>query len=140
MVRNHVIGIGVVLVALVAVGGVFAFARPTYHPRVTTRAVNMASEHHYKAAHVVGVFARQGIVLRPANTQSGTVYYTDTRPGEKDDAFLVTIFNPKVTVNFGTAGPKPLYVKRLGNVLVTYGGHNAPFAARVATAASAIAP
>jgi len=39
---------------------------------------------------------------------------------------------------FGSSGPKPLYEARLGNVAVSYGGHDKVFAARVAAAVSAI--
>jgi len=41
-------------------------------------------------------------------------------------------------VMFGSSGPKPLYEARLGNVAVSYGGHDKVFAARVAAAVSAI--
>jgi hypothetical protein len=50
----------------------------------------------------------------------------------------VTIYRPTLQVTFNTSGPKARYDKLVGNVDVFYGGQSAPFADRVAAAASTL--
>jgi hypothetical protein len=138
--RTHLVAVALVAVAVVGTAGVFTLARPTYDPRVTIENVDMSFESHYTGAQVTKAFAAHGIGLIRRSSDHGTTWFADKPLGVKDDAFLVTIFNPHAKVGFGTSDsdPKPLYEKRVSNVMVGYGGHDSAFAARVAAATAAI--
>jgi hypothetical protein len=51
---------------------------------------------------------------------------------------MVTAYSKHGKVIFDSSGPRPLYEARVGNLAVFYGGHDKAFAARVASAVSAI--
>jgi hypothetical protein len=140
--RTQLAAVGIVLLALVGAASVLTFAHPTYSARVTSKTIDMSSESHYTSGQVTKAFAEHGIRLIRRKGDHGTIFFADMSLDRKDDGFLVTIFNPQAKVMFGTgySAPKPLYEKRVGNVMVGYGGHNATFAARVAAATEAIAP
>jgi hypothetical protein len=99
----------------------------------------MSSRTHYTAAQVSRAFASHGITLVKRSHESGATFYSSTRRlGAKDDGFVVTIYRPTMKVSFSTSGPKARYDKLVGNVDVFYGGLSAPFAERVAAAASTL--
>jgi hypothetical protein len=129
-----------VLVAVVLIGGgtLFAVALPQYHASSTTVTVEMATQHHYGPNDFRAQFAGQGIQLRRGHVLSGVAFYGDIPAGAIDDAFMVTVYPKHAKVVFDSTGPKPLYEARLGNLAVSYGGHDKAFAARVAAAVAAI--
>lgn len=131
---RHGFAVALVVVALVSTGAFFILATPRYDPPGDTRLVKMANEDHYTGAEVRRAFAKEGLILFRRNRLSGIVFYGDKHPGERDDAFLVSLYPPTATVSFNTSGPKMLFDKRLANVEVSYGGHDQGFAARVALA------
>ena len=51
---------------------------------------------------------------------------------------MVTVYPKHAKVMFDSSGAKQLYEARLGNLAVSYGGHDKAFAAHVAAAVSAI--
>jgi hypothetical protein len=138
--RGHLLAVSLVLVAAACTGAAFAFARPGYHAQVTEQAIDLSSGKHYTTSVVRDAFAAQGLRLTPTSgTLPGAKMFTDSHPGSTlDDAFLVTIWKPTATVYVGTTGPKALYEKWVGNVSVSYGGHDRSFAARVAAAADSL--
>jgi hypothetical protein len=73
-VSRHVIAVAAVLVAVAAMGGVFAFARPTYHPYVMPSPPGDGlsyTEVKYTRADAVHAFAAQGIHLLPGAEEPG---------------------------------------------------------------------
>jgi hypothetical protein len=120
-------------------GGItVAVASPQYELPSSTVTVDMETQHHYRLADFKSQFAAQGITLRRTSVLSGVSRYGDTRAGKVDDGFLITAYPQQTKVMFGSSGPKPLYETRLGNLDVSYGGHDKAFAARIAAAVSAI--
>jgi hypothetical protein len=65
LLRAHLAATAIVLTAVAAAGGVFAFARPTYHPDVLPPAPTDLPYTHvaYHAADTQIAFARQGVHL-----------------------------------------------------------------------------
>jgi hypothetical protein len=100
----------------------------------------MSSEPHYATTQVTKAFRAQRIRLIRRSSDHGTTWFADKPVGVQDDGFLVTIMNPHAKIGFISSefDAKPTYEKRIGNVLVSYGGHDSAFAARVAAAATAI--
>jgi hypothetical protein len=133
------VAVSLVLVAVCATAGFFAFARPRYEPAVTSKTIDMSSREHYTALQVKSAFAAHGIALVERNSENGFTFYSNVRRlGAKDDGFLVTIYRPSMKISFGTTGPKPRFEKLVGNVDVYYGGLSPAFADRVAAAASTL--
>ena len=116
----------------------FAVARPEYHARSTTITVEMATEHQYVAADFRPEFATQGISLRRVSVLAGVTHYGDRPVGSVDDGFLISLYPKNAKVVFDSSGPKPLYDARLGNLEISYGGHDKAFAGRVTAAVAAI--
>ncbi|MDQ1425013.1 MAG: hypothetical protein QOD72_2511 [Acidimicrobiaceae bacterium] len=128
-----------VLVAVVLVGAaLFAVSLPQCHASSTTVTVEMATQHQYRPADFRAQFAAQGIALRRVRVLSGVTLYGDVPAGAIDDGFMVSVYPKHAKVMFDSSGPQPLYQARLGNVTVSYGGHDTEFAARVTAAVSAI--
>jgi hypothetical protein len=136
--HQHVLLWVLVAVVLLSGGTLFAVALPHYDASSTTVTVEMATQHQYRPADFRAQFAAQGIALRRVRVVSGVSLYGDVPPGAIDDAFMVTVYPKDAKVMFGSSGPKPLYEARLGNLAVSYGGHDKAFAARVAAAVAAI--
>jgi hypothetical protein len=136
--HQHVLACVLVAVVVVSGGMLFAVALPQYHPASTTVTVEMATQHHYGPADFKAQFAAQGIALRRGRVLSGIAFYGDVPAGAIADAFMVTVYPKDAKVMFDSSGPKPLYQARIGNLAISYGGHDKAFAARVAAAVSAI--
>jgi hypothetical protein len=136
--HQHVLVCVLVAVVLVSGGTLFAVALPQYHASSTTVTVEMATQHAYRPADFRPQFAAQGIALRRVRMLSGVTLSGDVPAGAIDDAFLVSVYPKHAKVMFDSSGPKPLYQARLGNLAVSYGGHDRALAARVAAAVAAI--
>jgi hypothetical protein len=134
--RAHPLAVVLVAAALAGTTAAFAFARPEYHPRATSVTIDMAAQPHYAGVDVTRVFAAHGLQLALRNRDSGMRFYAPPGTGPSD--FLVTIYPLRAKVSFGLAGPKPLVDRRVGNVEVSYGGHDVALAARIAAAADAL--
>jgi hypothetical protein len=136
-----VVIVSAVAVVVIVRGGITVAVASPQHAGPSnsgTVTVDMATQHHYGLADFKPQFAAQGITLRRANVLTGVTWYGDTRAGEADDGFLITTYPKQGKVMFGSSGPKPLYETRVGNLVVSYGGRDKAFAARVAAAVSAI--
>ena len=134
--QRHVAVVAVVIVALSATGAVFAFARPTYHaPRA--KLVDMTKQKHYTVPEIQRAFAGEGLHLRHVWHLTGMTFLATRRAGAS--TFLVTIFDPTRTVDFGSGGSSVLVDRLIGNAEVFYGGHDARFAGRIDAAADALA-
>ena len=135
-VQRHVAAVGLVALALSATAAVFAFARPAYHPP-RTRLVDMAHEEHYTVPEIQRAFAAEGLHLRHVWHLDGMTFLATKRAGRS--TFLVTIFPPVKTVDFGTTRDSAILVDHLvGNAQIFYGGHDEQLAARIEAAAHAL--
>ena len=136
-VNRHVVAFGVVLFAVAAMGGVFAFASPAYHQSSSEQAVSMKGQHQYTVAQVEHAFALQGLlinsVMRHGGAQKGTTIL-DQRHGKLAPDWTVSLFGPNATVYFSENMQG--YVARFGNLMVFYGGKNAALLVRVKAAAA----
>jgi hypothetical protein len=106
-------------------GGVFAFARPTYRPSSPYTAVNMNGQRHYTVAQVKHAFASHGLVINSV-TRSGDrrtgLTILDQRHGRIAPDWTISLFGTESTVSFGPKlDPKNGYESRFGNVSVLYG-------------------
>jgi hypothetical protein len=131
-VSRHVVAVAVALFAVVAMGGVFAFARPAYHQASTEEAVNMKEQHLYTVAQVEQAFARHGLLInsvtRRGDARTGTTTLARRR-GRIAPDWGVSLFGPDQTVYFSKNMKG--YVSRFGNVMVFYGGKNVATTARI---------
>jgi hypothetical protein len=96
-VSRHVIAVAAVLVAVAAMGGVFAFARPTYHPYVMPSPPGDGlsyAEVTYTRADAVHAFAAQGIHLLPGAEEPGM-----SGAYSRDLLVEVTAFGDRKTVD-----------------------------------------
>jgi hypothetical protein len=106
---------------------------------VTDVVVDMAKEDHYTVAEVKDAFAAQGLRLHRLGGRDGILDLSTQRAGPAD--FLVTLFGPKrkVLLTAPGVGVHAPVERRLGNVLITYGGHDDRLTARIEAAADALA-
>lgn len=137
-INRHAVAVVAVLVAVIGTVGVFLFARPTYQPAVTSKTVDMTTQVHYTIAQVRPAFAAQGILLVRRSGAGGTSYFSDKRPGQAGDSFLVTIFDPNATIGFCTVCAAIPYETRLGNLLVSYGGQDPALLGKIRAAVAAV--
>jgi hypothetical protein len=96
-VSRHVIAVAAVLVAVAAMGGVFAFARPTYHPYVMPSPPGDGlsyTEVTYTRADAVHAFAAEGIHLLLGAEQPGM-----SGAYSRDLLVEVTAFGDRKTVD-----------------------------------------
>jgi len=94
---RHVVSVAVLLVALAVMGGVFAFARPAYHPYVMPPPPGDGlsyTEVTYTTADAVNAFAAQGIHLVRGATELGM-----KGAYSRDFVIEVTVFGDRKTVD-----------------------------------------
>lgn len=132
---RHRLALAIVLAAAAATAGVFAFARPEYRPQYDSEMIDVAKLHHYPLAEVRAAFAKHGLPLRYDNGGSPVRMLGTTAPRTWD----TTAFNVYyLTTTSGRVswGPEldTAWEKRLGNLLVHYGGHDDAVLARVKAA------
>jgi hypothetical protein len=125
-VSRHVVAVTVVLFAVAAMGGVFAFARPTYRPSSPYTLVNMKGQRHYTVAQVRQAFASHALRLartsRDGNAKHGMTFLSPALKGGHAPDFTATLFGTESTVSFGpNLDPAKGYESRFGNVSVLYG-------------------
>jgi hypothetical protein len=125
----------VVVVALVATGAVFTFARPQYHPAYESKTIDFAKVHYYSPTAVRRAFAEHGITLHAgASPGEGMVWFGGGPVPFPADSLQVMV-GPRR--GKGSWGPKlEPYDTRFGNVLVTYGGKDPALLARAKRAVS----
>lgn len=107
-------------------GGVFAFARPTYRPSSPYTLVNMNDQRHYTVAQVRQAFASHALRLdrqtRVGSGKHGFIVLTLPLQDGQAPSFTVTLFGTEGTVSFGPKlDPAKGYESRFGNVGVLYG-------------------
>jgi predicted small integral membrane protein len=137
-IQRHAVAVAAIAAALSATAGIFVVARPAYHPRVTDVLVDMTKEDHYTVAEIRAAFARESLRLYVLSTENGIVNLSTQRHGPS--AFLVSIFAPTSKVDFTApgVGVHALVERRVGNVMISYGGHDRALAARIEAAADAL--
>jgi hypothetical protein len=120
-VSHRVLTVAVVAVALTVTGGIFAFARPSYHPARRSYTVNMTASPSYSVAQVVRAFAAHGISLFKSDTLASAIFLINTPNAHSPHALVVTRFRPSGTVGFVThKNSRRSYEKRVGNVVVDF--------------------
>jgi hypothetical protein len=131
-VARHVAAILIVLAACLAALGVFAFARPQYHPLYESKMMDFSKQYYYDAGTVRRAFTARHIELYAGEKPAvGTATFSSD-PAFHADAVQV-IVGPRTGT--GSFGPKlESYDERFGNVMVTYGGHDEHVLGRVKAA------
>jgi hypothetical protein len=133
---RHPLPLLVVLVAFVATGSVFAFARPAYHPRYESKMTDFSKVQHYSPAEVRRAFDAAGLRLHVSSRFSGMVMLSNA-PLPVDAAALQVVLGPRK--GKGSFGPKlEAYDERFGNVMVTYGGKDERLRQRIESAVSSL--
>ena len=129
--QRHLAPMLIVLAACLAALGVFAFARPKYHPLYESKMIDFSKQHYMSPRLVRQTFAAHGIRLyKGADAWSVAVF--SGSPKFTADALSVNV-GPRTGT--GSFGPKlEPYDERFGNVLVTYGGHDKQFLERIKAA------
>jgi hypothetical protein len=137
-VRQHSISLFLIVAALVATAGVFAFARPTYRPRYENEMIDFSKQDHVSLEAVRKAFAAEGIRLRVSSRFDGYVTLSNRSPGAPLPAdALQVVVAPRT--GKGSWGPKlEPYDERFGNVLVTDGDADDQLLTRVETAVAAL--
>ena len=125
-VSRHVASVAVVLFAVAALGAVFVFARPAYHPSSPYTTVNMRDQRHYTVAQVRQAFAAHALWLprtsANGNANRGLTVLSPTLRGGLAPQYTVTLFGTEATVSFGPKlEPQQGYESRFGNAAVLYG-------------------
>jgi hypothetical protein len=115
-----------VLFAVAAMGAVFVFARPAYHPSSYYTMVDMKDQHHYTVAQVRQAFASHAVRLAGAkwngDPKHGLIVLSPALQGGRAPSVTVTLFGAESTVEFGPKlEPGKAYESRFGNVSVLYG-------------------
>src|SRR5882724_9469751 len=92
---RHVLALAIIVVALAAAGGVFAFARPAYHPShsVLKDAPPPYKTVSFKASDASRAFRAEGIVLTPRSDAADI-----TTLGNRHDILEVDIFGDPVQI------------------------------------------
>jgi hypothetical protein len=134
---RHLVVVAVVLFAVAATGGVFAFARPAYRePTTSFDDVNMQQQRLYTVAQVEQAFAEHGLLInsvtRRGDARTGTTTL-DRRHGRIAPNWMISLFGPDQTVHF-SKNMQGAYVSRFGNLMVFYGGKNAALMAHIEAA------
>jgi hypothetical protein len=96
LVRGHLAVVSVVALAAAAVGAVFVFARPAYHPHVTPEPPDHGLPYttvSYSAADAQRAFAAEGIALTPRSHGSAM-----TTLGNRGDILEVDAFGERAKV------------------------------------------
>jgi hypothetical protein len=134
---RHALALVVALCAILATVGVFAFARPEYHPRYGSKTIDMSRQHIYRVADVRRVFAARGVRLRYSTQlgpkRSGITTLAAHFPWRQND-LTVSVAGPRAKVSWGVTFDR--YDKRFGNVDVRYNGTDLRLLASVKAAVS----
>ena len=124
-----------VLSVCAMLAAVFAFARPTYHPKYESKMIDFSQVRHYSPDAVRSAFAAEGIRLQQSSRFFGIT--TFSRVAVPDADALQVLVGPRT----GTAswGPKlEPYDERFGNVYVSYGGTDERLLSEVEAAVSGL--
>jgi hypothetical protein len=97
LLRAHLAAVAIVVAAVLAMTGVFVFARPKYHPYQMPKPPNDGlgyTNPKYTAADALRVFAKHGLRLVPG-MQTGPIKGFHTR----DETVLVDVFGARDAVD-----------------------------------------
>jgi hypothetical protein len=129
LVENFPVSVGVVLGVVLAATGIFVFSMPMYRSPID-RTMLGAAAHHYSAAEVRSAFSLRGLSLPSATGANAGV----TLAGGDRDLY---VFVARRDID-ATRRDTGAFEKRLGNVLVHYGGSDRGVLARVKAALAAL--
>jgi hypothetical protein len=133
---RHPAPLVVLLAALVAIGSVFAFARPVYHRRYESKMIDFSKVQYYSPTTVRKAFRIAGVRLHVTSRLSGMVMMSNVALPVRADTLQVVLGPRKGS---GSFGPKlEAYDERFGNVMVTYGGAERPLLRRIESAVSSL--
>jgi hypothetical protein len=132
---RHPASILVVLTAVLATAGLFAFARPEYHRRYESKMIDFSKQHYYSPDVVRRAFAEHGVRLRYSDHVTPKLLWLSNVPPPFPTGALSVFVGPRTGT--GSWGPKlEPYDERFGNILVTYGGHDERLVEEVKAAVS----
>jgi hypothetical protein len=140
--RRYPVSLATVLIAALAMMVFFAVARPRYEPAVDVEHVDLSRQAHYSVADVRSAFAANGIRLnRTAEGLTGiTMLGAGSLPWEQMD-LVVTVLPEIGTVGIGHGEwEEETFERRVGNVLVQYGGTEGEVVERVERALTTLRP
>jgi hypothetical protein len=130
--------LAVVFLCLVVVNvGVFTFAKPRYRPDVPVEDVNLAEEPHLSIAAVRRAFVAAGVELEHTLSSSDLTWLGTGPPPYDESTLYVTVLPTSGTAHLGRV-ETDAYEKRVGNVIVHYGGGDADTLGRVEEAVAAL--
>jgi hypothetical protein len=140
---RHPISSGVVFSALLATAFVFTFARPQFHPAIEVENINLGREPHSSVADVRAAFAAEGISFD--HTSGGpdvtTTWLGVGPPPWADASLYVIVFPEKGVLGLGHGDwEDAVFERRVGNVLVHYGGADEFTLGRVKAALLSLEP
>jgi len=130
LVENFQVSVGVLLGVVVAVTGIFVFSMPMYRSPIDRTMLTAPAPSHYPAWTVRRTFARAGLTLPDASAANSGV----TLSGAVDGLYVF------VAKRDEDAAPRDeaAFERRVGNVLVHYGGTDRGVLARVRAALAAL--
>jgi hypothetical protein len=130
LVEHFPVSVGVVLGVVLAATGIFVFSMPMYRSPIDGTMLSSTAGHRYSAGDVRRAFAVRGLKLPTAIAANTGV----TLAGGSRDLY---VFVAKREVDSTTRDPA-VFERRVGNVLVHYGGSDRGVLARVRAAVAAL--
>jgi hypothetical protein len=130
LVENFPVAVGVVLGVVLAATGIFVFSMPMYRSPIDRTMLDFSAGHHYSTADVRDAFSVRGLRLPAATGANAGVTLAG---GDKG----LYVFVAKRDLDAGHRDPGA-FEKRIGNVLVHYGGSDRGVFARVKAAVAAL--
>jgi hypothetical protein len=131
LVERFPVAVGLAVGLLVAVTGIFVLSMPAYHSPIDRTMLGTSSQLHYTVPEVRRAFRVRGLTLPSSNAALNGVTVAAADP-------TLYVFVAKEKIDPGPRDPAA-YERRIGNVLVHYGGTDKGVLARVKAVASALA-
>ena len=131
LVERFPVAAGLVIGLALAVTGIFVLSMPAYTSPIDRTMLGASAEHHYTAPQVRRAFRVRGLSLPSSTTALNGV----TLAGRDSSLY---VFVSKERIDPGPRDPGA-YERRIGNVLVHYGGSDRGVLARVKAVAAALA-
>jgi hypothetical protein len=128
------ISLALVVAVAAVVAGVFTFAGPEYDSQHGSKMIDIAELHHYPLTQVRAAFAKHGLRLRYDNSPSEPLLLSTQAGPWTTDAFYVYYVGLRSGRMSWGPDSDGAWEKRLGNLLVHYGGSDGALLERVQAA------